>query len=131
MITRREIRRLSHAQCEFLVQHIDSVRPLRQDGHESITRRLMVQHEYIRYEPPNAHRPRGTVLTEFGRQAVCAICDMWLEALLKLHYGEQFTSAYGPLNEKNLHAIRRRINRRPVTGTDAVESPAAETKDRK
>ena len=131
MITRREIRHLSHAQCEFLVEHIDTVRPVTQSNHEPVTRRLMVQHGYIRYEPPNAVKPHGTALTELGREAVCVICDMWLEALLKIHYAEDFNAGYGPITDENLHAIRRRINPRPITGTDAAESPAAETKDRK
>ena len=131
MITRREIRHLSHAQCEFLVEHIDAVRLISQNIHEPVTRRLMVQHGYVRYEPPNAVKPHGTVLTELGREAVCVICDMWLEALLKIHYAEDFNAGYGPITDENLHAIRRRINRGSVTRADAAESPAAEAKDRK
>ena len=131
MITRREIRHLSHAQCEFLVQHIDTVRPISQDIHEPSTRRVMIQHGYIRYEPPNAIKPQGTMLTELGREAVCVICDMWLEALLKIRYALDFNVGYGPITDENIHAIRRRINPRPVTWKDAAEGSAAEIKDRK
>src|SRR4029434_5704341 len=131
MITRREIRHLSHAQCEFLVEHIDTVRPIKQNAHEPITRRIMIQHGYIRYEPSNAVTPKGTVLTALGREAVCVVCDMWLEALLKIHYAEQFNIGYGPLTDENVHAIRRRINPRAVARKDAAQGAAPDTKNRK
>jgi hypothetical protein len=83
-INRWQVRQLSHAQCEFLTEHIDIVRPICLEAGEDKTRAVMLQRGYIRYEPYNAIKPRGTVLTDDGREMVCAICDMWLEALTRV-----------------------------------------------
>ena len=83
MFPRNEVTRLSHTQCEFLIRHIDTTVPICNLLNEPRTRKAMLEKRYIRYEPANAVKPKATVLTELGREMVCAICDFWLESLLK------------------------------------------------
>src|SRR5262245_6426703 len=100
MITRDEVRRLSHVQCEYLMEHIDCCRPMLMTNNEPATRRRMLELEYIRHEPPNAIAPRGCVLTQLGREMVCAIGDMWIEAMRRAEFESRARWAYGLIGEQ-------------------------------
>lgn len=79
-------RQLSRVQCDELIAHIDTMRPVVTDDHRAnATRSALVYKKLIRFEPSEnlVGKPRGTVLTEFGREVVCAVLADWIENLSK------------------------------------------------
>src|SRR5262249_55335153 len=76
---------ISMAQADFLVAHIDTVRPVSADSREASTRHSLIARELIRYTEGEhiTSRPSGTMLTQKGRAAVCHILAHYVEQLVR------------------------------------------------
>ena len=80
---------LSMTQAEFLVDHIDTVRPITTNALESATRNALLARSLIRYchnlEGANSAfgAPKGTVLTDKGREVVCAVLAHYADQLVR------------------------------------------------
>jgi hypothetical protein len=73
---RSTIERLSKLQREFLIDHVDGIRPFADAPVENATRGALLARKFICYEPPQRNRlgrPVGTVLTDTGREALSFI----------------------------------------------------------
>jgi hypothetical protein len=81
-------RRLSRAQCEFLMLHIDGAEvPVHRmynivNPNEELTRRAMLRLGLIRHTPDR----KSTVYTAHGQQILCEILGLWAVALQRAGY---------------------------------------------
>jgi len=81
-------RRLSRAQCEFLMLHIDGAEvPVHRmynivNPNEELTRRAMLRLALIRYTPDR----KSTVYTSHGQQVLNEILGLWADALQRAGY---------------------------------------------
>src|SRR5262245_54563680 len=76
---------LSPTQKEFLVDHVDGPRPIRNFGNEANVRNGLISKGLVRYEQSLnvTSRPSATVLTEAGRNALCAVLAVYAERLIR------------------------------------------------
>lgn len=76
---------LSMTQAEFLVDHIDAVRPFTGNRLEDATRNALLHRGLIRYSVSEMINPKptGTVLTEKGREIVCAVLAHYADQLVR------------------------------------------------
>ncbi len=88
-------RRLSRMQCDMLIDHIDQVRPITRCSpglNEDSTRNSLITKKLIRYVQSEnvVGRPKGTELTRFGREVVCAVLaadiERYILAAEKYHH---------------------------------------------
>ncbi len=80
------IAKLSKLQREFLIDHVDGVRPFIDQQIENMTRESMIARGLVRYHPQSrSHlgRPDGTALTNDGREALCTILGQYADALCR------------------------------------------------
>ena len=74
---------LSMTQAEFLVSHVDCVRPITTNSLEISTMNSMLHRGLIRYSESFTSRPKGTVLTDKGREIVCAVLGHYADQLVR------------------------------------------------
>jgi hypothetical protein len=75
---------LSAAQKEYLVDHLDGQRALvNRNAHEVRTRGSLIARGFIHHKETITSRPTATVLTDKGRDALCAILAGYAEQLLR------------------------------------------------
>lgn len=133
--------RLSHAQREFLVGHVDEksingMRPFVNDPIENTTRRSLVVRGLVRFEPKTASRlgvPAGTMLTDDGHQALHAVLGECADALMKAYNSQDrfidrnlYTALADALIEGRKHELRQQAISPPpkqLTG-HAYDRPA-------
>jgi hypothetical protein len=80
------VNKLSKLQREYLIEHCCGLHPFVNEPLENATRRSLIERELIEYEPPIRSKlgiPQGTVLTDDGKEAVCAVLDQCAEALIR------------------------------------------------
>jgi hypothetical protein len=80
------VNKLSKLQRDYLVDHIDVMRPFLNEPLENATRKSMIERGLIRYEPPTHSLlgvPHGTVFTDDGREAVCEVLEQCAQALIR------------------------------------------------
>lgn len=77
--------RLSAAQKEYLVDHIDGSRPVRCTKLDIATRGALIAKQLIRYKPHLnvTARPEFTVLTDRGRDVLCAVLADYADKLTR------------------------------------------------
>lgn len=78
--------KLSKLQRDFLVDHVDTIKPFCDNPIENMTRESLIVRKLVRYEPETRSRlgvPTGTVLTTEGRIALCTILGQYAEALMR------------------------------------------------
>jgi hypothetical protein len=80
------ISRLSHAQRQLLIDHIDGEVAIMGD---SKTRRSLLKFGLLKPLPPNSPRPRYTALTVLGRHALSIILSQYAETLVRAGYLER------------------------------------------
>lgn len=93
------IRKLSRTQRNFLLRHIDG--PYEMDDRDRqivIARNVMLGAKLVYGFPLGSLKPRKTMLTDAGRQAVCAILGEAADALVRAGLLEQ---------ENPIDALRR------------------------
>ena len=77
--------KLSKLQRDFLVSHVDGMRPFRNEPTETRTRESLIDDELIEYDPRQRSRlgiPQGTTLTDpLGREAVCMVLGWYADEL--------------------------------------------------
>lgn len=78
------VRRLSGAQRELLIEHIDQGCPVLPQ--QVITRNALLALELIRSTRPLDRHPRRTVLTERGRMVLAMLLGQYADALVKAGY---------------------------------------------
>lgn len=74
---------ISMVQAEFLIDHIDAVRPITANHLEIPTLNAMMNRGLIRYTENFTNRPKGTILTDKGREVVCAILAHYADQLCR------------------------------------------------
>ncbi len=78
--------RLSKLQRDFLISHIDGLRPFKDEPTETRTREALIEKELIEYDPKARSLlgiPQGTVRTDpLGREAICMILGWYADALV-------------------------------------------------
>lgn len=80
------IRKLSKLQRDFLVDHVDGLRPFVDQPIENQTRESLVARKLVRYEPlarSQLGAPNGTMLTDAGREALCWLLGQYADALMR------------------------------------------------
>jgi hypothetical protein len=76
--------KLSAAQKEYLVDHLDGKRAIaNRDAHEIRTRGALIARKLIQHKETITSRPTATVLTDKGRDALCAILGEYAEQLMR------------------------------------------------
>lgn len=86
MINDNLIKKLSNAQRNLLIQHIDSMVPVeRTIGPLRMTFVSLMRLELITGKGPSI-RPRHTVLTMLGREVVATLLSEYAEALIRAGY---------------------------------------------
>lgn len=79
------IAKLSKLQRDFLISHVDGLRPFRNEPTETRTRESLIEKELIEYDPKARSRlgiPQGTTLTDpLGRETVCMVLGWYADAL--------------------------------------------------
>lgn len=114
---------LSAAQKEYLVDHLDGQRPLaNRNAHEVRTRGSLLARGFIHHKETITSRPTATVLTDKGRDALCAILAEYAEQLLRAE--QEFlkrpvqpkaaTSIERETLLRNLMTLRRSDNRQEI-----------------
>lgn len=82
MISKWEIRRLSATQKRILIEHIDVQVPVEVRNQARMRNlRSLRQKRLVRGHPANVGKPKVTVLTKSGRQAVCLILADYADAI--------------------------------------------------
>ena len=80
--------RLSRYQREYLIDHIDGIRPVIVNNNiDNMARNALLGRNLIRYVPAESisARPRGTALTELGRATLCALLGYYADQLVRAH----------------------------------------------
>lgn len=72
---------LSFAQCEYLLFHVDHAVAVQRSNFKTLPSLLRLG--LIQSDVPNCPRPRYTILTDFGRQAVCMLLANYADALVR------------------------------------------------
>lgn len=112
---RDSVNRLSKLQREFLIDHVDGLRPFADQPVENATRAALLWRKLIRYEPPRTNRlgrPNGTVLTDDGREALGFILGCYADSLTRAIKAHQLGEQREALLLRALHesAHHSRIN---------------------
>lgn len=89
--------RLSQAQREYLVDHIDGARPITAESVDAATRRALLHQELIYVIPCGSQRPVKTALTDLGRATLGAFLGMEADRLRRA----------GVLGERYSELVRR------------------------
>lgn len=89
---------LSATQQEFLIDHVDCIRPIVHNHTEDATRNALLRMKLIDYSQPlviTAH-PKGTVLTNEGRETMCRVLGWMADQLHRSRRVHQITTPRPP-----------------------------------
>ena len=82
MSVRAIANKLSKQQRDFLIDHIDGPHPISQ-GYETFVRNALEARGLVCFDLPQSLRPKTTIITELGREIVCAILGDYADALVR------------------------------------------------
>lgn len=74
---------------EVMLDHVDGTAPITTDQIRSIAVSECISRGLIRYKEDRAIRPRNTIITEPGREALCLILASWADELTTLGFEAQ------------------------------------------
>lgn len=103
---------ISMVQAEFLIDHIDAVRPITANSLEASTRNSMLARKLIRFTD-GIINPKGTVLTDKGREVVCAILGHYADQLVRTRVLTERVNIQKMTEEEIRAAIASQVNRVP------------------
>jgi len=102
------IKKLTKLQREFLIDHVDGMRPFIDQPVDNQVRESLITRHMIRYEPDirsRLGRPDGTVLTDDGRSALGYVLGDYADALIRaLEARQEFNNI---TREKELVVVLR------------------------
>lgn len=75
--------------CEVMVDHVDGTAPMTTDNVRLIAVSECIARGMIRFKDLHSLRPRNTIITEVGREALCIILAAWADELTRVGFGVQ------------------------------------------
>jgi hypothetical protein len=132
--------KLSAAQKEYLVDHLDGERSItNRNTNEIRTRGALLSRHFIHHKETITSRPTATVLTDKGRDALCAILGEYAEQLMRAQevflkrpvYPKAATSVERETLLRNLMSLRNYDEQPKPTGNayGRFVGPAARPQD--
>lgn len=72
--------KLTKPQRDLLLEHVDGLVPVKQ-GLENFVRNALFERRLLRFE--RTLRPQNTILTDLGREVLCALLGSYADALVR------------------------------------------------